>query len=355
MRRKFTLLALAFAGALTGCDDGPPPPATSGQLIHAELVSRFSDGQAPSQQVLFSPDGTLLASASASGKVNLRRLADRRVLHSLNHPGGATSIAFGPGGRWMVTAGYDGALRQWDIATGRLVRKLAGHRGTIWSIAVSPDGQSIASGGEDRMLRIWRAADGKLLHRLPGHRLNIWEVRFSPDGHRVASASFDRTVRIWSVESGAAVRALAGHEQAVVGLAYSPDGKLIASGSDDSTVKVWNAANGTLVRTLPTRNHTYKVAFSNDGRWLASAGRVRGGIGTFWHELTGLGGENEVIRLWRVEDGALVAALSMREDVTSVAFSPDGRWLATAAHDSANSLWRLTPQAARDPRAKPNS
>jgi dipeptidyl aminopeptidase/acylaminoacyl peptidase len=349
MRMMRKILTVALAAALASCaDNSPPPPATSGPMLRAELASRFSDGEAPAQQILFSPDGNLVASTSAGGAVTLRRLAGGQILRRLDHPGGATSIGFDPAGRWIVTAGYDGVIRQWDMATGRLIRALADHSGTVWSLSISPDGRHIASGGEDRMLRIWRAEDGRLLRRLPGHELNIWEVRFSPDGAFVATGSFDHMARIWNVETGAVVRTLAGHQQAVVGLAYSPDGRLIATGSDDSTVRIWRAADGALLRTLPNGNHAYKVAFSPDGRWLVSAGRARSGIGTLLHDITGLGGENEVIRFWRVDDGALVAALPLGEDTSSIALSPDGRWLAVSA-GTQNGLWRLPAPGAASP------
>jgi WD40 repeat protein len=342
MRVTFVLLALALVAAfVTRADNRPPPRAASGPLLRAKLEARFSDGEAPGQQLLFSPDGALLATASAGGTVTLRRVVDGTVVHRLDHRGGATAVAFEPAGEWVVSGGYDGVLRMWDMQSGRLIRELEGHSGTAWSIDVSPDGERIASGGEDRTVRVWRAADGNLLRRFAGHALNIWEVRFSPDGGRVASASFDRTVRIWDVATGAVVRTLTGHKQAVVGLAYSPDGKFIATGSDDSTVRLWRTADGALLRTLANGNHAYKVAYSGDGRWLVSGGRARGAIGTLWHNVTGLGGEKEAIRLWRFSDGALVGAIALRGDVSSVAVSRDGRWLAAATDGSGIMLWRL--------------
>lgn len=130
----------------------------------------------------------------------------------------------------------------------------------------------------------------------------------------------------------------------MVNLAFSPDGQMLAGGGDDSMVRLWRVADGAQLRTLTGGSeHVYAVAFSRDGRWLASGGRARSAIGTFWHQLTGRGAKGDAVRLWRVPDGTLQATLEHSDDVTSLAFSPDGRLLATASADGSNSLWRLTP------------
>lgn len=179
---------------------------------------------------------------------------------------------------------------------------------------------------------------------LRGHALNIWDIRFSPDGKRLASGSFDHMVKLWDVENGRLLKTLVGHEQAVVGVDYSPDGKLLATGADDSTARFWRASDGAPLRTIDNSRHVDQVAFSPDGRWLATGGHARGTIGTLWHELTGGGRDGAAVRLWRVSDGAMVAALPHPDDVIFVAFSRDGRWLVTSGEDSRFRLWSLRPR-----------
>ncbi len=335
--KRLAFLALCL---LAACGDAPEPTVT-GPRLHAEPAASFRDDKAPAREAAFSADGRILATTSASGLVVLRHMPDLKVLRRLHHPGGATTIAFAPDGKRLATSGYDGAVRLWDAATGRRIGKLEGARGTVWTLDYAPGGDRLAAAGEDGKIRIWSPADGRLLLTLAGHERNIWEVRFSPDGARLASGSFDSTARLWDSARGAALAVLTDHEEAVVGLAWSPDGRRLATGGDDSNILLRNAANGKTERRIDVGNHAYKLAFSPDSRWLASAGRARGGLGTLWHGLTGAGAGGEALRLWRVADGALVQAIRMPEDVMHVGFSPDGRWLVAAGDDGRVTLWKL--------------
>ena len=202
----------------------------------------------------------------------------------------------------------------------------------------------MAAAGEDAIVRIWSLERRGAPMQLQGHSRNIWEVRFSPDGKQLASGSFDSDARLWDATTGRLVNVLAGHSQAIVGLDYSPDGKTLATGADNSTIRFWRTADGAPLQTIHNGPHVDKVAFSPDGRWLASGGHARGAAGTLWHQLTGGGANGDSVRLWRVKDGALVAGLPHPDDVIYVAFSPDGRWLVTSGEDNRFRLWALRPR-----------
>ena len=339
-------LPLTAIFLLAACGEPLAPLAEDGPRVEARLDRQWPNQGGPGRQSVFSRDGLLLATSNAGGTVEIRRVGQDGPIRRLAHDGGATALAFSADGSQLFSAGYDGAIRQWDLASGRLLGTSTGSSGTIWSLHLSPDGRWLASGGEDKLVRLW-PLDGGPPRLLAGHELNIWEVRFSPDGRELASASFDGSVRIWDLATGAERRQLVGHEQAVVGLDYSPDGRLIATGSDDSTVRIWRSADGALLHTLPNGTHAHTVAFSADGRWLASAGRARGAFGSFWHGLTGAGGDAAPVHVWRVADGALVAALPHREDVMYVAFSPDSQSLVTAGDTPETRLWRIRPTEQR--------
>lgn len=327
--------------ALAGC--GAPPRTAPDSQVGLVRTRQIALSSQPARELAFSPDGLLLATSAADGTVALwptRQRGRPKIFHAPP----VASLALSPDGSAVAVGCYDGSLRVWRIADGAQLLARAFGGGTQWSVAFSPDGRRVAAGGEDKILRIWTIADGRLVHTLRGHRLNIWKVVFSPDGRTLATSSFDHDIRLWDPATGAAIRTLAGHAEAVVGLAFSPDGALLASGSDDSTVRLWRVADGAPLRTIAAGNHVYSVAFSRDGRTLATAGRARGGLGTFLHQLTGGIAPGANVRLWRVRDGALLAAAPEAEDAMFVAWAPDGGWLATATEGGTASLWRLVPR-----------
>ena len=334
------LSSFLLTGLLAACGSSEPALIRSGPGVEATLAAAWPV-TAPARQSAFSRDGALLATSDASGAITVRSTANWKIRVRLNHPGGATTLAFGPDGSHLFSAGYDGSIRDWDVGRRSLHSTLGRTHGTVWTIDVSPDGAKLASAGEDQVIRLWALGKATSPVFLQGHSRNVWEVRFSPDGHRLASGSFDSDARLWDVTTAKSIKVLKGHTQAVVGLDYSPDGKILATGADDSTIRFWRASDGAPLRTIRNGLHVDKVTFSPDGRWLASGGHARGIFGTLWHQITGGGEDGDPVRVWRVADGALVGRLPHPDDVIYVAYSRDGRWLVTSGEDNTFRLWRL--------------
>ena len=333
-------LILALSVFLAACGPSEPELATSDPRVEASLAAVWP-AAAPTRQSAFSRDGSLLATSDASGAIIVRSTRDWKVVERLNHPGGATALHFGTDATHLFSAGYDGTVREWDLARHGVAQMFKSQGATIWTIDISPDGNRLAAGGEDAIIRIWNLDQPGMPILLRGHTRNIWEVRFSPDGRRLASCSFDYSVRLWDVERYRPIKALLGHKQSCVGLDYNPDGQLLASGGDDSTVRFWRASDGAPLRTIANGRHVDKLAFSPDGQFVASGGHPHGEVGELWHEVTGGGGDGDAVRIWRTKDGALVANLPRPDDVYWVAFSRDGNWLVTSGEDSRFRLWRL--------------
>ncbi|MGW4064867.1 nSTAND1 domain-containing NTPase [Amycolatopsis sp. NPDC004747] len=293
----------------------------------------------------FSPDGRLIASASADHLVRLWNVADpahpKPSAVLAGHGDAVRAVSFDPGGTVLATAGRDRTVRLWELGDGTQPAQLAvltGHQDTIYSLAYAPDARTLATASYDHTVRLWDVrvpARPVALPVLTAHARNVKAVAFSPDSRLLASGSDDRTVRLWDV--GEPTRpaerlVLTGHSDLVVTVAFSRDGRSIASGGDDRTVRLWNTADP--VRPEVLSGHTdvvSSVAFSPDRRLLASA--------SYDHS----------VRLWDMSDRghALLATLTGHTGaVEAVTFSPDGRHLATASDDHTVLLWETDPDRA---------
>ena len=123
-----------------------------------------------------------------------------------------------------------------------MLASLEGYTEDVYSVAWSPDGKTLASASFDGSVRLWEPASGKLLATLQGSSA-FASVAWSPDGKILASAPIDGTVKLWEAASGKLLATLQGHTDMVYSVAWSPDGKTLASGSDDKTVKLWEASS----------------------------------------------------------------------------------------------------------------
>lgn len=321
--------------------------------------------------IVFSPDGTHLATAGEDG---LTRLWDastgKLTAESRGHSRKVLKIAFRPDGKRFVTTSADGTIRQWDSTTGREVEPpYDRHSGEVMAAEYSPDGLWIASGGTDRTVRIWNAANRQDLAVLHGHTGVVTDLAFMPDGRRVVSVSRlkrlgyagDGTARLWEVDLQAGRAVLRGHSEYVYPVAYSPDGQWIASGSWDQTARLWDAVTGESRAILPHPGRLRSLAFSPDGTRLYT-GCDQGESLQVWDVATAqrrkdFKGPGGIIQaLATSPDGAHVAAVDLLGSVITMdaatgarihsvpmsgrpldtrplAYSPDGRFLASVSED----------------------
>lgn len=268
----------------------------------------------------WSPDGKLLAVAGTGRGIKVFSVTDfSKPLYEFSKYGDDTSVDFSPDQQYLASSGWDGAIYIWSMKTGKLIRTI--YDGSAY-IMYSPDGRYLLGSAPDFKLRIWQASTGRVARTIDAHTTHISGIAYSPDGRYFVSSSMDRTVKVWDANSGENIYTLNGDAYCAMGVAYSPDKGTILNGGCGNLVKLWNAASGKLINLKVTTNTVNTVAY-NPASTLLVAGDADRKI-TIWNATSG----NEVIKLNGHLDG-----------ISNLAFSPDGRFLASSSVDGVVILW----------------
>ncbi len=308
----------------------------------------------------WSPDGALLASASADGTARLWDAATGVQVAVMRSNGPTLSCRFSTRGSLVATANGEGMIRIYDLH-GTLVREMAGPGGGAPEVRFSPDDTMIAA-ATAHGAGLWDVASGKSLLAFPN--VNIATVAFSADGTRLVAVG--DTAEIYDPVARTKLATLVGHNGYAMSAAFSADSAYLITTGVDQTARLWNARTGAAMTTLRSEGGMVRAAaFDPLGRTVTTV--TSGSIARVWKlpdgepgaildghaagvravdydrngtRIASAGADGRVV-IWNAATGSQVASLQGHlAAVVSVQFSPDGKEIVTGSNDGTLRVWK---------------
>ena len=273
------------------------------------------------RSISFTHDGHSAITSSDDGTIrvwDILRGKCRRVLHA-----DGNSAAFSPDECCIASASLDGVIRIWDVRKGELIKKLEGHTDRVHNVTFSNDGSILASASWDYTVRIWDTTSWQCKGCLKGHQRHVLSVAFSPDALFLVSGSLDNTIRLWELVEGRCVGVLKGHADRVNSVVFHQELNLVFSSSDDTTVRIWELWSEE-PKTMPLKGVSVfrNSHISSDGTLSA--------------ELA----DNRTVCIREKKSGSILhKGIGHIDDVCSVVFSPNEKYISSASLDKTIRIW----------------
>ena len=279
---------------------------------------------------------TIVSLARTHGKVlisgaqdkTIRRwdvAAGKELSQIVRNQGDCDAMVLSDDNKFVASAGLNNTIRRWNADTGKEIVLGLGHQSPVTALAISPNGKLLVSGSSMARMRLWDLTGAKELKTWAGPTAGDLILAFAPNGNAVASATGTDAVRLWDIAGGKELRKFEGPAgQEVLSVTFAPDGKTLAVGYRNQMIRLWDPDQAKVITDLKYPGPVSALAYSQDGKTLAASGA---GKIVIYDALKG-----QELRQFGPKEGTLPT-------VACIAFSPDGRTLATGSFDGIIRLW----------------
>lgn len=301
----------------------------------------LDDVAAPPSDLAFCPDGSALTLTTDTAPVRVWEAASGRL--RWKQSGHSPIVRFSPDGQWLVAA-RKGTAQFLASGNGEPGHLLAGHKQDLTGLAFTSDGELLAT-SDRRSLCFWDVASGRLLRRVQVRTPLLARMAFAPGSRSLTALDYAGTLRVWEAADGKERPGLQAQANTYERLAWSRDGRRLvtcgaadaAAGSDE--VRVWDIFDRKqlLSLRLPGARGFLRPAIAPDGAWVAALAEAPG----------------RPLVVWPLATPADAVVLPLPDEGGRVAFSPDGHWLAVATHDGKTRVWDVRAEAGFLPQAQP--
>ncbi|WP_299489876.1 hypothetical protein [Acaryochloris sp. IP29b_bin.137] len=202
------------------------------------------------------PETHVMASSAWGGSIFLYNLKTDKVTRIPSQlMASEQAMVMSPDANTLVTSNSDGQIQQWNVNTGKLLKRLPNSQGWQSSeltsaLVLSGRGKTLITGSWGGKIGLWNFQTGKLLKTFKAHEKMVSSLVVSVDNQVLISGGDDQTIKIWDLNTGQLLQTLTDHRGSISALAISPNNKWLVSGSSDRSIKIWNLQTGKLLRTL---------------------------------------------------------------------------------------------------------